>query len=292
MIRSMTGFGKAVEEVPGKKILVSIKSLNSKYADISLKLPVLYKDKEMDIRNQLAASLQRGKIELFAQVENMNGSEAGVINQSLVVSYYKQLKEIATQLNISDDPELLQSALRMPDVMKSEIKEAGQKEYKQLEAVINVALEQIEEFRKQEGKALSADLKKRVSLIGNKLDGIKAMEKERVEIIKNRLDKNIHEFLDKEKVDENRLEQEIVFYLEKLDITEEIVRLRNHLGYFMNTIEDKEEAAGKKLGFIAQEIGREINTIGSKANHAGIQKIVVEMKDELEKIKEQLMNVL
>jgi len=280
----MTGFGKAVTEFDNKKITVEIKSLNSKQADINAKIPSLYKEKEMELRNSLSKTLGRGKIELVEK--NMN------LNQAIIKDYYQQLTEVAKSLNRNvDDEQILDIIMRLPDVLKAETKELDENEWAIIKQTINDAVTEIEKFRAQEGHVLETDFRLRIKTIERLLVQIEPFEKSRIDKVKDRIKQNFSENLKEVDADNNRFEQELIYYLEKLDITEEKVRLKNHCSYFIETM-DETTSQGKKLGFIAQEIGREVNTIGSKANNSDIQKIVVQMKDELEKIKEQVLNVL
>ncbi len=286
----MTGYGKAVCELPKKNITVEIKSLNSKQADIYLRLPILYREIESEIRNIIMNSAKRGKIECTITIDNLNGDPTATINQTAVKQYYYQLTEIRKELEIEQNEPLLQSILRLPESLKAEKEELDETESNALKSAISEALSKLDDFRIQEGKSLQSDIQERVKMIEALLGKILKFENARTEKIKERLKNNLNEFFSQDSYDKNRYEQELIYYLEKLDITEEKVRLKNHCDYFKEVAQD--EQAGKKLGFICQEIGREINTIGSKANDFDIQKIVVLMKDELEKIKEQLMNVL
>lgn len=292
MLKSMTGFGKAVNQFENKKITVEIKSLNSKQADIIAKIPTLYKEKEMELRNMLTKALNRGKIELSVWI-NQNEAEKNLqLNKSVIKNYYEQLTELAESLNRNVDKEqILDIIMQFPDVMKTEIKELDKNEWLIIKQTVVNALSEIEKFRAQEGKVLESDFGQRIKQIESLLLQIEPFAESRIEKVKERIKQNFKENLKEVDADNNRFEQELIYYLEKLDITEEKVRLAHHCNYFIETMNEK-ESQGKKLGFIAQEIGREINTIGSKANHSDIQKIVVQMKDELEKIKEQVLNVL
>lgn len=291
MIKSMTGYGKAVCKLDGKQITIEIKSLNSKSADIYTRLPNLYREKDLEIRNIVNSRLGRGKIELILNAEATEDQNSSKINLPVVQSYYKQLKELETELGLNSSEELLQVLMRLPDTLKTEKEELDPEEWSAIVSSLNEAIDAIEGFRVQEGQALEKDIRERICFIEEHLSNIKQFEEERIEKVKQRISNNLNNLDSNEKIDENRLEQELIYYLEKLDITEEKVRLANHCNYFKEVMDDK-EPGGKKLGFISQEIGREINTIGSKASHSEIQKFVVMMKDELEKIKEQLMNVL
>ena len=291
MIRSMTGFGKAECLLPDKKLTIEVKSLNSKQMDINARLPALYREKELEIRQRIASELVRGKVECTFYFEMTDEAVAGSINEGVVKDYYEQLYRISGELGLKTNIELLSAVMRLPDTIRSEKPVLGEDEWITVEKALEQALHQVNGFRAQEGEALERDLRKRIASISEKLELVSQHEQERIEKIKERIGGNLEEFLKNGSMDENRFEQELIYYLEKLDISEEKVRLANHCVYFLETM-DQEEASGKKLGFISQEIGREINTLGSKANHATIQRIVVEMKDELERIKEQILNVL
>jgi len=288
----MTGFGKAVNEFENKKVTIEIKSLNSKQADIIAKIPSLYKEKEMELRNMLTKALNRGKIELSVWIDQNEVEKKIQFNKAVIKNYHLQLSELAESLNrdVSNEP-IMDIIMRLPDVMKTEIRELDEKEWLVIKQTVIDAISEIEKFRAQEGKVLGTDFKNRIKQIESLLAQIEPFAESRIEKVKERIKQNFKENLKEIDADNNRFEQELIYYLEKLDITEEKVRLANHCSYFIETMEDN-ESQGKKLGFIAQEIGREVNTIGSKANHVEIQKIVVQMKDELEKIKEQVLNVL
>jgi len=291
-MESMTGFGKATCEFENNKFSIEIKSLNNKQTDIQVRLPQSYKAKEIEIRNLLISNLIRGKIELFLRLEFSNESSSATINESVFNAYLKQIKKLNKKQKLKlDKKTIFESIMRMPDVLNAPEVEVDEKEWKEIFDTIKKAIAQLVDFRKQEGKAIGKDILNRIENIRKLLQAVPAFEEERVLKIKERIQNNINENISAEKIDSNRLEQEIIFFLEKLDITEEKVRLSNHLKYFEKTASEK-SPIGKKLTFISQEIGREINTLGSKASHAEIQKLVVQMKDELEKIKEQLMNVL
>lgn len=285
MIQSMTGFGKEVLQLPQKKITLELKSLNSKNLDLNARLPLLYREKEMEMRKMLSEELSRGKIDFNLQVE-LTGTEVSTeINKPLVEAYMGQLRTIAS----GDELKLLELALRLPDTLKSDKDELDPKEYGQIQEGLKRVIGKLQDFRQKEGAALEADFQKRINTLESLLEEVKSLDTERIDSIRTRLEKAVSDL--QTEVDANRFEQELIYYLEKYDITEEKVRLANHLKYFSKTMET-EKAGGKKLGFICQEIGREINTIGSKANFAPMQKCVVQMKDELEKIKEQMLNVL
>jgi len=291
MIRSMTGYGKAECLLPDKKLTIEIRSLNSKQMDSNTRLPSLYKEKELEIRQVLTAGLERGKVECSFHYELSANAASGTINEEVVKNYYEQLYKIAGELGLPTSMELLSTVMRLPDTLRTEKADLAEEEWLLVKEALLNALEQVREFRNQEGQSMDKDLRGRVQAISEKLELLSSFEDSRMENIRERIGNNLAEFLKKDAVDENRFEQELIYYLEKLDISEEKVRLANHCKYFLETMED-EAPAGKKLGFISQEMGREINTLGSKANHTDIQKLVVEMKDELERIKEQVLNVL
>lgn len=292
MIKSMTGYGKADGEYNQKKISVEIKSLNSKQLDLNLKIPSFYKEKEFDIRNELSKELERGKVDIFINMELLISEDTSVnINSGIIKGYFTQVTDLSKELNIAVPEDIMNTLLRLPDALKADKQELTDEEWAVLLQCIRKAIVSLKEFRAQEGRALANDIIDRIEKISTYSSNLSEFENQRVEKVKQRIRSNIEELNQKEKFDENRLEQELIFYVEKLDITEEKVRLANHNKYFLETINES-ESPGKKLGFITQEIGREINTIGSKANDADMQKIVVNMKDELEKIKEQVNNVL
>lgn len=285
MIHSMTGYGKSVLQLPNKKITIEIKSLNSKNLDLNARMPSIYREKELSLRKLIANTLERGKIDFSIYVEITGEETTTQVNKTVIKQYIKQLKDIVD----GDETELLKMAVRFPDALNTERDDIDEDEWQAILNEINGALNNIDIYRLDEGKALEADFRIRLKNIETLLEQVIAMDPERIEGVRERLRKGVEEL--KEKVDENRFEQELVFYIEKFDITEEKVRLKNHLDYF-NAALSSDDSNGKKLGFIGQEIGREINTIGSKSNYAPMQKLVVQMKDELEKIKEQLLNVL
>lgn len=285
MIYSMTGYGKSVLQLPTKKITIEIKSLNSKNLDLNTRMPSVYREKELDIRKLVASKLERGKVDFSIFVEITGEETTTQINTPVVKQYIKQLKDIVN----SDETELLKMAVRFPDALNTERGDIDENEWKAVLNEIKLALDNISVYRLDEGKVLEQDFKNRIQTISTLLEDVIAIDPERIIAVRERLRKGVEEL--KEKIDENRFEQELVYYIEKYDITEEKVRLKNHLEYFLSSLGSK-DSNGKKLGFITQEIGREINTIGSKSNYASMQKLVVQMKDELEKIKEQLLNVL
>jgi uncharacterized protein (TIGR00255 family) len=291
MIQSMTGYGKASCELGEKTITIEIKSLNSKQFDLYFRMPNGYREKEMEMRNELMNRIKRGKVEVNLSLEYKEGKQATQINAEIVKKYYNQLKSITEELNAPANEPLLQSVLRMPEVLNNDKEIIDPAESVSLIQTLNLALDELEKYRNTEGAALASDISNRIGLIESFLNKIEPHEKERSDSIRNKLESSILEFIPQESIDKNRYEQELIYYLEKLDISEEKTRLRHHCNYFVEVMAEPDQV-GRKLGFVAQEIGREINTIGSKANHSGIQKLVVLMKDELEKIKEQLMNVL
>jgi uncharacterized protein (TIGR00255 family) len=289
MIKSMTGFGKAEFEVSNKKITIEIKSLNSKQIDINTRTPALYREKDIIIRKALSEKLIRGKVDLNIYVENLGEESNSKINEPILKGYYNDLSKISTDLKLPVDHTTLQAVMRLPDVVKTEYETLDEQEWETIYSHILSALSDIDDFRTKEGKALEADILGNVKRIHQLLKQIEPFEKQRIDNLKTRLVDSLETL--KQNVDENRFEQELIFYLEKLDINEEKVRLENHCEYFYETAE-LPISSGKKLGFISQEIGREINTIGSKANESNIQRLVVQMKDHLERVKEQLLNVL
>lgn len=292
MIQSMTGYGKATAELSDKKINVEIKSLNSKAMDLSTRIAPLYREKEIEIRNEIAKALERGKVDFSLWIDKKDACELITpINQDVVVAYYERIRTISETTGIPVPEDWFSTLLRMPDVMtKNDIQELSEEEWKAVHATVLQAIQNLVDFRIQEGAALEKKFREKISNIAKLLTSVDSYEKERVEKIKERITDALEKTISVD-YDKNRLEQELIYYIEKLDINEEKQRLSNHLKYFINTMEDG-SGQGKKLGFIAQEMGREINTLGSKSNHAEIQKIVVQMKDELEQIKEQVLNVM
>ena len=290
MIQSMTGFGKVTVELPSKIITVEIKSLNSKQIDISSRISHVYREKEMQIRNELLQALERGKIEIVISMESVDKESSAGINLPAFESYYEQIKTIAENLNIPVPDDWFQTILRMPEVIKSQITETDESEWIVIQTAIREAIQQLIDFRKQEGVMLQKIFEQKIAKITDLFNQIKPYEKERIGRVKSRIMENLKK-LGEVEYDSSRFEQEMIYYIEKMDINEEKTRLANHLKYFIETLHN-ESGQGKKLGFITQEIGREINTLGSKSNHVEIQKIVVQMKDELEQIKEQVLNVL
>ncbi len=286
MIHSMTGFGKASLQLPTKKITVEIKSLNSKGLDLNTRMPSVFREMELGLRNQLSQRLERGKIDFSLYIEITGEETSSKINVPIVKGYINQMKAVIPN---ADETELMKMAVRMPDALKTERDEIDENEWKQIQKVIDSAIDNISQFRRDEGVALEKEFLHRIANIMTLMNNAVSYDAERVETVKTRLRTALDEL--QVNVDENRFEHELIFYLEKYDITEEKVRLENHLNYFIETLAGT-EANGRKLGFITQEMGREINTMGSKSNHTEMQKLVVMMKDELEKIKEQVLNVL
>ena len=292
MIQSMTGYGKATAELPDKKINVEIKSLNSKALDLSTRIAPLYREKEIEIRNEVSKVLERGKVDFSLWIDK-NESELLItpINQDVVETYYKRIKEISAVTGIPEPEDWFATLLRMPDVMtKNEGIVLSDEEWAMVHVAVEEAIQHLVDFRRQEGAALEKKFREKITNIAHLLEAVVPFEKERVDKVKERITDALEKTLNVD-YDKNRLEQELIYYIEKLDINEEKQRLSNHLKYFISTLESG-NGQGKKLGFIAQEMGREINTLGSKSNHAEMQKIVVQMKDELEQIKEQVLNVM
>lgn len=290
MIKSMTGFGKGEAVYGDKKFRVELRSLNSKQLDLSIKLPGKYRAAEAEVRNIITRELQRGKVDCFISVESAVAETSAHINTEAFKAYADELRRACTETSLKiDDSALMQSLLRLPDVVTTEEREVSAEEVASIVEAAKSAAAELNAFRVQEGRILIADLLKRIDLIEKYRHELEPFESARVDTIKNRIRENIEKL--QLEVDNNRLEQEMIFYIEKLDITEEKVRLDNHCRYFRE-VAAEEEAAGRKLGFIAQELGREINTMGSKSNEANMQRLVVKMKDELEKIKEQVLNIL
>ncbi|AYN66254.1 YicC family protein [Euzebyella marina] len=285
MIQSMTGFGKHVIQLPTKKITVELKSLNSKSLDLNARMPSAYREKELELRKTIASSLSRGKVDFGLYVEFTGDETSAEVNELAVINYMNQLRSIAG----GDELKLLDMALRMPDALKTEREDIDEEEFGHIQTAVSEALKEINKFRTEEGGVLERDFLMRIENLQNLLKRVETMDPDRQKEVRERLNKAVSDI--KADVDANRFEQELIYYLEKYDITEEKVRLANHLKYFSETL-GSSDSNGKKLGFISQEIGREINTIGSKANYAPMQQLVVQMKDELEKIKEQMLNVL
>lgn len=288
----MTGYGKAEEITGQKKITVELRSLNSKTLDLNLKIPTEYRERENVLRNELLRTIQRGKVEIQITTVSQGAVSLSAINDAAFLAYYRRLDELLQQAGSSAmEAGIAQTILRMPDVLTEPAIEVAEEEWLALDACLQQALAAFDRFRAQEGMALQQDILSHVTAIAGLLETVKTFEPQRLETLRQRLENSLTTMLQNTSYDKNRFEQELIYYIEKFDITEEKIRLQQHCDYFCQTIET-EETPGRKLSFIAQEMGREINTLGSKANHAGIQKIVVQMKDELEKIKEQLLNVL
>jgi uncharacterized protein (TIGR00255 family) len=291
MIKSMTGYGKAIAEMPQKKVTIEIKSLNSKQLDLNTKLPWLYKEKEPEIRNMISQRLDRGKIDFSIFCDMLDDEVVTVINKSAVRNYYNQFKDIASELDINLDDQIFTAIMKLPDTLKTEKPEMSEEEWEIVKNQINESITMLDQYRIEEGNSIMTDLNKCIGKILSLLESVQTHEAGRITKIREKLMLMLQENIGSDKIDNNRFEQEIIFYLEKYDINEEKVRLKTHCDYFIETV-NSPSPNGKILNFIAQEIGREINTIGSKANDASIQKLVVMMKDELEKIKEQTLNVL
>ncbi len=287
----MTGFGKEIVETPDRKITIEIRTLNSKQLDLNLRLPAELREKEAEIRSMISKKLQRGKIDVVFQIEITSVDAAPVINKTLAEHYYNQMVDIASSVGQTDYSGFLPAIMKMPDILVQEKQETGEEEMRMIMKGLENALDKVDGFRIHEGSILEKDIVSRIKNITGLLKSIDPFEEQRIPVIKERIRKRVEELAGDAGIDENRLEQEMIYYIEKFDITEEKVRLEKHCNYFLETVKAP-ESPGKKLGFVTQEIGREINTIGSKANNADIQKLVVLMKDELEKIKEQLFNIL
>lgn len=287
----MTGFGKEVLENEARKITIEIRTLNSKQLDLNLRLPQFYREKELDIRSLIGKNIKRGKVDISINIEQKNVASAPVISKTLARHYYNELKEVSESINQSNDYDYLSMIVKMPEVLVSPEIEIGDEEFGELLSTIQNACEKVNKFRINEGKVLEKDFIKRINTIIDLLKKVESFEENRTIRIRERIKSNLEAFSQDVQSDKNRFEQEVIYYLEKLDITEEKIRLQKHCDYFLETL-SKDSTAGKKLGFVSQEIGREINTMGAKANDFDIQQIVVLMKDELEKIKEQLFNIL
>ena len=286
----MTGYGRAVVELPNKKITIEIRSLNSKQFDLFTRLPLLYREKEIALRNSLSKQLERGKVDLSMNVEVVAKDVTSKIDHHVVKQYQQELTALAKEMSVPAPEDWFSVLMRLPDTMKQDIEELDDTEWKQVEAAINQAVKELIDFRAREGEMLQNLLKEKIDRIHTLLGEIEPFEAERIEKVKSRLHEELKN-LEGIEYDKNRFEQEVIYYLEKLDVNEEKTRLAHHLDYFLETIDDS-RSQGKKLGFITQEIGREINTLGSKSNQSDMQRIVVQMKDELEQIKEQILNVL
>jgi len=287
----MTGYGRVVADIPGKKVTVEVKTLNSKQLDLSVRLPSYYREKELEIRNLLSKTLIRGKVDFSMYVEVVSEATNVSINEPVYKSYFNQLNQIYSNLHIEMPSEVHSGILRLPDVLSTVHEELNESEWENIRKIIEQAIAACDKYREEEGQSLLNDFNERISDIQNLLEQIFPLEQMRIDSIRQRIRTKLDEFIDKDSIDENRFEQELIHFLDKIDINEEMVRLANHCKYFVTTMSD-EGGNGKKLGFIGQEIGREINTLGAKANDAAMQKIVVLMKDQLEKIKEQSLNVL
>jgi uncharacterized protein (TIGR00255 family) len=290
MLQSMTGFGKANGTFQNKKITVELKSLNSKNLDVFVRMPADYKSYEIDLRKQLAKSLDRGKVECNILIENTGEDTSVSINKSLIKNYFAELNTIADDLQISKS-EMLPTLMKMPDVLTPKQQDVSEDEWEAVLEIVKIAIEKLQNFRLKEGAFLQKEFTERINEIQKAFNEIPKYETERIEGIKNRIENNLLEFVGGDKIDKNRFEQELIYYIEKIDIAEEKHRLQNNLDFFIETLNEN-KSQGKKLGFIVQEIGREINTLGSKSYHSEMQKLVVKMKDELEKIKEQILNTL
>lgn len=290
MVYSMTGYGKAVVELPNRKITIEIKSLNSKQFDLFTRIPLIYRDKEIGLRAQLAKRLERGKVDLSFHLEHISKDVTSKIDYSVVKQYHSELNNMVSELSIAPPSDWLTTILRLPDVMRQEVEEIDEEEWTMIEKAIEKATDDLISFRVQEGEMIKNILSEKINNIRTLLISIEPFESERIEKVKSRIYDNLTQ-LENVDYDNNRFEQEMIFYMERLDVNEEKTRLTNHLDYFLKTM-DENKSQGKKLGFITQEIGREINTLGSKSNHFEMQKIVVQMKDELEQIKEQILNAL
>lgn len=290
MVHSMTGYGKAVVELPHKKLTIEIRSLNSKQFDLFTRIPMIYREKEIGLRNDLSKKLERGKIDLSFTVEYISKDISATIDHTLLKQYHQEIKALSLELNIDEPQDWFRTLLRLPDVMKQDVEELNDEEWSIIEKTIEKAVNELIGFRIQEGEMLKNLLEEKITNIRQLLQDIEPYESERIEKVKSRIYDGLATLENKE-YDTNRFEQEMIYYIEKLDVNEEKSRLTNHLDYFIETLNDR-KSQGKKLGFIAQEMGREINTLGSKSNHSDIQRIVVQMKDELEQIKEQILNIL
>jgi len=291
MIKSMTGFGRSQVDLPGKIITVEIRSLNSKQLDLNFRAPAIYREKEMTARSLISQRMERGKVEVNISVESKNDQAIMTINKSVALQYLEQLKELGAAIPENHQSDLLSILVRMPDVLKSEKEELTEEEWISIQQGLETALEEVDKFRKEEGLILEKDFIFRINRILSLLEEVGPLEEPRLANVRSKFEMRLEEIRQDKSYDQNRLEQELVYYFEKLDVTEEKIRLKKHCDYFINSLNEK-ESPGKKLGFVTQEIGREINTLGSKANDAKIQVLVVQMKDELEKIKEQLANIL
>jgi len=292
MIKSMTGYGRAEGEANKKKFTIEVKTLNSKQFDLISRMPAIYKEKELEMRSLLQQKLERGKIEITVNVEGTKSDDNYTLNKELAKKYYNEIFELQQELNIENNTQLLPAILKLPEIVQIVPEKFQEEEWEDVLKIIHQAIENCDESRIKEGKMLETDFNNRIEYIADFLKQVEKFEDQRISRIREKIKADIKKYFEDTKIDENRLEQEIVYYIEKIDITEEKVRLSNHCDYFLQTLAESDTANGKKLNFIGQEIGREINTIGSKANDSDMQKLVVQMKDELEKIKEQLFNIL
>ena len=290
MIRSMTGYGSATGQVAGLKVTIEMRALNSKFLELNLRAPSLFRDKESELRLELSKMTERGKLDVLITIDNNELARRSTINKEVFKSYYEELKSLSTDLNMSE-VSWVDTVLKLPQVLNSDKSDVTEEQWKELWQLMMQAVEKLNEYRAEEGKVLENDLSERLNCILKLLDEVAPFEKERVENIRQRIGKSIADMRDVTNIDQNRFEQELIYYIEKFDISEEKTRLRANCNYFLEAMKSS-EANGKKLGFIGQEIGREINTLGAKANDSNIQRRVVDMKDELEKLKEQLANVL
>ena len=290
MIRSMTGYGSATGQVAGLKVTIEMRALNSKFLELNLRAPSLFRDKESELRLELSKMTERGKLDVLITIDNNELARRSTINKEVFKSYYEELKSLSSELNMSE-VSWVDTVLKLPQVLNSDKSDVTEEQWKELWQLMMQAVEKLNEYRAEEGKVLENDLSERLNCILKLLDEVAPFEKERVENIRQRIGKSIAEMRDVTNIDQNRFEQELIYYIEKFDISEEKTRLRANCNYFLEAMKSS-EANGKKLGFIGQEIGREINTLGAKANDSNIQRRVVDMKDELEKLKEQLANVL
>lgn len=291
MIKSMTGYGKAEFETENKKITLELKSLNSKQLDINTRIPAVYREKDLVIRKEISEKLVRGKMDFSLYLENLGTQSNSVINEDIVADYFKQLSNVHEKLGLPVNEQMMHSIMRLPDAVKTVYEELDEAEWSMIYSNIKKVIDAVDQFRIQEGSALEKDIRNNINEITQLLEQVEPFEKQRIENIKTRIHDGLNEISLNGNLDKNRFEQELIYYMEKLDINEEKVRLINHCDYFLETMKSS-GVVGKKLGFIAQEIGREINTLGSKANESNIQRIVVQMKDALERIKEQMLNVL
>lgn len=287
----MTGYGRASSVYDGKTITIEVRSLNSKFTDLRFKIPQNYRDREPDMRKIITEIAQRGKIDITVDIKSMNGDSEYALNQALFTKYYKELKELSKNLEMPPS-DIMQAILRIPNVIATGDEDVDEEEWQAVSNTLKEALENFTNFRKAEGQAMEEDCRMRTEIIQKLLEEVEPHETKRIERLRTKILKHMEEYVGKDNIDANRFEQEILYYLEKIDITEEKVRLSQHCKYFNEELGKKETLKGRKLNFISQEMGREINTLGSKANSSDIQKIVVQMKDELEKIKEQVANTV